>query len=41
MFLRFVKLLIRTNRQIEDARNSLFSHKTFSVEDSFRLFDVD
>lgn len=41
MFLRFVKLLIRTSRHIEDARNALFSHKTFSLEDSYRLFDVD
>ena len=41
MFLRFVKMLIRSNRQIEDAKVALFSHKTFSLQDSFRLFDVN
>jgi len=41
MFLRFIKLLIRSNRQIEDAKNSLFQHKTFSLEESFRLFDFN
>mmetsp|Transcript_19561 Transcript_19561/g.26430 ORF Transcript_19561/g.26430 Transcript_19561/m.26430 type:complete len:236 (-) Transcript_19561:438-1145(-) len=41
MFLRFVKHLIRSNRLIEDARSALFCHKTFSLEDSFRLFDVN
>lgn len=41
MFLRFIKVLIRTNRQLEDAKQSLFSHKTFSLDDSFRLFDTN
>ena len=41
MFLRFVKLLIRSNRQLEDAKQALVSHKTFSYEDAFRLFDVN
>jgi len=41
MFLRFVKLLIRTNRTVEDAKTALFNHKTFSLEDSFALFDVN
>lgn len=41
MFLRLVKVLVRTNRQLEDARQSLFSHKTFSLEESFRLFDTN
>ena len=41
MFLRFVKILIRTNRNIEDAKTSLFNHKCFSLEDSFALFDIN
>lgn len=41
MFLRFVKLLIRTNRTVEDAKTALFNHKTFSLEDSFALFDTN
>lgn len=41
MFLRFVKVLIRTNRQIEDAKQALFAHKAFSLEDSFALFDLN
>lgn len=41
MFLRMVKLLIRTNKQIEDAKQALFSHKTFSLEDSFAMFDLN
>ena len=41
MFLRFVKVLIRTNRQLEDAKQALFAHKTFSLEESFRLFDTN
>ena len=41
MFLRFVKLLIRTNKSVEDAKTALFNHKTFSLEDSFALFDVN
>jgi len=41
MFLRMVKLMIRTNRSVEDARSSLCCHKTFSVGDSFRLFDIN
>ena len=41
MFLRMVKVMIRTNRSIEDARTSLMCHKTFSAGDSFRLFDIN
>ena len=41
MFLRFVKTVIRQNRNIEDAKVQLLSHKTFSLEDSFRLFDIN
>lgn len=41
MFLRFIKTVIRQNRQLEDAKVQLFSHKTFSLEDSFRLFDIN
>ena len=36
-----VKLLIRTNRQLEDARVALACHKSFSLADSFALFDVN
>ena len=41
MFLRMIKLMIKTNRQVEDSRGALFSHKTFSLEDSFNLFDIN
>lgn len=41
MLLRFVKLLIRTNRQVEDARQTLYCHKTFTMEEAFRLFDIN
>ena len=41
MFLRMIKLMIKTNRLLEDSRAALFSHKTFSLEDSFNLFDVN
>jgi hypothetical protein len=41
MFLRFVKLLIRTNRNIEDAKTALFNHSTFTMEDSFAYFDIN
>ena len=41
MFLRFVKMIIRSNRHIEDAKVALFSHRSFSLQDSFRLFDVN
>ena len=41
MFLRLIKVIIRSNRQIEDAKQALFSHKTFSLEDSFKLFDLN
>ena len=41
MFLRMIKLHIRQNRQLEDARQALFQHKTFSLEESFKLFDIN
>ena len=41
MFLRMVKQIIRSNRQVEDARVSLGCHKTFSIEESFRVFDIN
>ena len=41
MFLRMIKLMIQKNRSLEDARASLCCHKTFSVGESFRLFDVN
>lgn len=41
MFLRMIKLMIKTNRLLEDSRAALFAHKTFSLEDSYNLFDVN
>ena len=41
MFLRMIKMLIKTNRLLEDSRAALVAHKTFSLEESFRLFDVN
>ena len=41
MFLRLIKLLIKQNRSIEDARLNLSSHKTFSLDESFRVFDIN
>ena len=41
MFLRMIKMLIKTNRQLEDSRAALVAHKTFSLEESFSLFDVN
>ena len=41
MFLRFLKLVIKTNAQLEQAKETLFSHRTFSLEDCFQLFDVN
>lgn len=39
MFLRLLKLILKNQRQIEIAKEVLFSHKTFDVETCFRLFD--
>ena len=39
MFLRLIKLMLKNQRQIEIAREVLFSHKTFDVQECFRLFD--
>ena len=41
MLLRMVKLMVEQNRRIEDARAALTCHKTFSINDSFRLFDIN
>ena len=41
MLLRMVKLIIKQNRQLENARVALFSHQTFSLQDSFNLFDIN
>ena len=41
MFLRMIKLMIETNRRVEDAKTSLMCHKLFSVGESFRLFDIN
>lgn len=39
MFLRLIKLILKNNRQIEIAKEVLFSHKTFDVDECYRLFD--
>lgn len=41
MFLRLVKHIIYHGRCIEILRETLFSHKSFSVSEAFRLFDQD
>ena len=41
MFLRLIKELIRSNRAIEDAKQSLFAHRTWGLDESFRLFDTN
>lgn len=40
MLLRMIKLIIKTNRQLEDARHALFCHQAFSLQESFSLFDI-
>jgi len=39
MFLRLIKLILKNQRQIEIAKEVLFSHSTFDVSECFRLFD--
>lgn len=39
MFLRLIKLIVKNNRQIEIAKEVLFSHKTFGIDECYRLFD--
>jgi len=39
MFLRLIKLILKNQRQIEIAKEVLFSHKTFDVQECYRLFD--
>lgn len=41
MFLRLVKQMLQSQRQIETLRETLFSHKAFSVSEAFRVFDLD
>lgn len=41
MFLRYLKLIIKTNSQLEQAKEALLSHRTFNVEDAFRIFDLN
>ena len=41
MFLRYIKAVMKANSQLQQARESLFSHRTFSVEDAFALLDVN
>ena len=31
MFLRMIKLMIKTNKNLDDARSTLVAHKTFSL----------
>ena len=39
MFLRLIKLILKNQRQIEIAKEVLFSHSTFDINECFRLFD--
>ena len=39
MFLRLIKLILKNQRQIEIAKEVLFSHSTFDVSECFHLFD--
>ena len=39
MFLRLIKLILKNQRQIEIAKEVLFSHKTFDIQECYRLFD--
>lgn len=39
MFLRLIKLILKNQRQIEIAKEVLFSHRTFDVQECYRLFD--
>ena len=39
MFLRLIKLILKNQRQIEIAKEVLFSHSTFDAQECFRLFD--
>ncbi len=36
-----VKQTLQSQRQIETLRETLFSHKAFSVSEAFRVFDLD
>ncbi len=41
MFLRYLKQVLQTNSKLEQAKETLFSHRTFNVEDAFALLDVN
>ena len=41
MFLRLIKEIIRTNRLLDDNKQALNRHRTFSIEESFKLFDIN
>ena len=41
MFLRYIKLVLRINTQLEQAKESLFGHRTFTIDDCFNLLDIN
>ena len=41
MLLRFMKQLIHLNSQIEDLMSALFCQNIFTLEDSFRIFEMN
>lgn len=41
MFLRLVKSLVSQDRALESAKEALAQNRTFSLEESFMVFDKD
>jgi Ca2+-binding EF-hand superfamily protein len=41
MFLRYIKIILKTNTQLEQAKENLFAHRTFNLEDCFRILDIN
>lgn len=41
IFLRLVKSLLQSQKQVETAKQLLVNHKGFSVQEAFRLFDLN
>ena len=37
--MRLIKLILKNQRQIEIAKEVLYSHKTFDIQECYRLFD--
>ena len=40
MFLRLLKLILKSQCQIEKAKQILFGHETFDIRDCFDLFNI-